>query len=129
MRNRCTNKKSPSFNNYGGRGIRICRRWQKFENFFADVGKAPTLKHTIDRINNNRGYYPGNVRWATPLEQGRNTRRSRFVIIAGLKKTLSEWEELSGTNAYVASRRIAVGIDPEVAFFATFIKRNPYANA
>lgn len=72
IRRRCN---SPSYHNYpryGGRGIKVCARWDNFENFLADMGPKPTPKHTIERINNDGDYEPSNCKWATQLEQNRN---------------------------------------------------------
>jgi hypothetical protein len=75
MIQRCTNPKASKFKDYGARGIKVCARWRKsFANFLADVGERPARK-TLDRIKNEGNYKPGNVRWATPLEQQRNKRR------------------------------------------------------
>ena len=78
MINRCTNKGGNDYHYYGGRGIQVCQRWlDSFEMFLADMGEKPTPKHTIERVNNNGNYEPSNCKWATRLEQGQNTRRSR----------------------------------------------------
>jgi hypothetical protein len=76
MWSRCTCTKHNSFKDYGGRGIAICDRWKVFENFLADMGERPAGL-TLDRINNDKGYEPGNCRWATRSEQQRNQRRRR----------------------------------------------------
>lgn len=80
MVQRCTNPKTKYFQNYGGRGITVCAAWLGrggFVRFIEHVGRRPSDVHTIERIDNERGYEPGNVRWATRLEQMQNTRRSR----------------------------------------------------
>lgn len=79
MRVRCEKTISRSYKNYGGRGIKICRRWSKFENFFADMGKRPPGM-SLDRIDNDKGYSPSNCRWATSLEQMRNRRPSPLWV-------------------------------------------------
>ena len=73
MVNRCSNPYNKGFANYGGRGIKVCRRWQKFENFLADMGEKP-IGLTLGRINNERGYSPSNCRWETYSQQNKNRR-------------------------------------------------------
>ncbi len=76
MIQRCTNQKATAWKYYGGRGITICDRWAySFENFFSDMGNPPSKKHSIDRINNDGNYEPGNCRWATASQQAKNRRR------------------------------------------------------
>lgn len=75
MMTRCTNPEAENYARYGGRGITVCRRWYAFKNFLSDMGDRPSAKHSIDRIKNDRGYEPGNCRWATDEEQRQNRRR------------------------------------------------------
>jgi hypothetical protein len=90
MISRCTLATGKSWANYGGRGITVCKRWRKFENFLADMGPRPAGT-TIERIKNNKGYSPSNCRWATRAEQARNTRRTRFITYRKATKCVSDW--------------------------------------
>ncbi len=97
MKERCTDPKHKEFHNYGGRGIYYCDAWKSFENFHRDMGdKPPGL--SLERINNDGNYCPENCKWATPLEQGNNSRKNRRIEIDGETKTLSQWCRTVGIN-------------------------------
>ena len=74
MLKRCRDENHKSYKNYGGRGITVCKKWLKFENFYNDVGDRPSRKYTLERIDNNKGYFPNNIKWATMKEQSNNSR-------------------------------------------------------
>lgn len=79
MMTRCTNENFPYYDNYGGRGITVCERWHSFENFLEDMGDRPGNR-SLDRIDNNAGYFPGNCRWATASEQAYNRRVKKISV-------------------------------------------------
>ncbi len=110
MVQRCYDVGKSNYRYYGGRGIRVCERWQGkdgFVNFLADMGEKPTPKHTIDRHPNKDGdYEPGNCRWATMKEQSRNTRRNRMLNFQGKTQCVSAWEEELGFPRDVVKHRI-----------------------
>lgn len=96
MISRCENPNTPNFDNYGGRGIRVCERWRSnFKNFFADMGPRPSRRHSVDRVRVDGHYEPGNCRWALPKTQCRNTRSNRIVTVGGWEMTLAEAVEKS----------------------------------
>lgn len=105
MIQRCTNPKRGSYKHYGGRGITVCKRWQKFENFLADMGIRP-LERTLDRKNTNGNYTPSNCRWATPEEQARNSRQSIPITLGGETKTLPYWCEHFGISINTVRSRM-----------------------
>ncbi len=84
MQQRCFNEKNPGYYLYGGRGITVCDRWcESFENFLADMGRRPTRRHSIDRIDVNGNYEGSNCRWATPRQQVLNRRPGRNAVTDG----------------------------------------------
>lgn len=87
MLTRCTNPRSRSYANYGGRGIEVCARWRDFENFLADMGEKPAAGMSIERLDVDGNYEPSNCVWATHREQTRNTRRTKLTaeIVASLR--------------------------------------------
>lgn len=119
MIQRCTNPNNKHYPHYGGRGITVCDRWRdSFESFIADVGNRPSPKHSIDRIENDKGYEPGNVRWATKKQQCRNQRSNRVLCIDGVSKCVTEWAESSGIPATAIYQRLNRGWNYSDAVFS-----------
>lgn len=116
MLQRCTNKNSPDWPRWGGKGIKVCERWFKFENFYADMGERP-LGTSIDRINNKGNYEPGNCHWATKSEQQRNKSNSRSLTYKGETKALLDWAQETGIPYDLLLRRANRGV-PENEIFA-----------
>lgn len=92
MRRRCCNPRAHNFANYGGRGIVVCAEWYDFASFLSDMGE-PKAGQSLDRIDNNRGYEPGNCRWATVTDQNRNRRVTMTATAFGTTKPLTAWLE------------------------------------
>ncbi len=117
MRARCLNPKNSSFENYGGRGITVDARWDSYEAFIADMGSRPTPKHTLERIDVNKGYGPNNCRWATKTEQSKNTRRSRHVTYNGRTQIAADWAREVGLRPQILNGRLRDGWSVEKALF------------
>jgi hypothetical protein len=119
MKNRCQNPRTDHYEYWGGAGVRVCERWKKFENFFADMGERPSLSHSLDRFPDKNGdYEPGNVRWATDAEQMNNRRDNIFVEAFGRRMTTIDWSRETGVRAGTIKRRLARGWDPDRAVSA-----------
>jgi len=122
MKDRCLNENNHAFHIYGGRGIKICDRWlNSYENFLEDMGRCPD-GHSIDRIDNNGNYEPGNCRWATPKEQCCNTNRNIWIEAKGLKMILTDWARYFGihpSNFYYWATK---GLTPEETVMYFFQK-------
>ena len=108
MKKRCINPKEKNFHLYGGRGIRVCDRWMDYASFLADMGEKPEGL-SIDRIDNNGDYAPGNCRWATPKEQATNSRRTRIIEFNGEAMCIADWEKKLGLGDRTLWRRLAKG--------------------
>jgi len=107
MLNRCHNPGSPDYARYGGRGIFVCNRWRRsFAAFLADMGERPGPAYSLDRIDNDRGYEPGNVRWATRVQQARNKRTNVVLSHDGQSRTVAEWSAITGISIGTILRRI-----------------------
>jgi hypothetical protein len=93
MKARCDNEKDPCYPDYGGRGIVVCERWlNSFENFFADMGKKPSVNHSLDRFPDMNGNYcPENCRWATQLQQAGNKRNNSWLEHNGKRMIQADW--------------------------------------
>jgi len=123
MRLRCTVPTNVAYPNYGGRGITVCDRWlNDVQAFMEDMGPKPTPKHELDREDNDKGYYPGNCRWATRSENDRNRRSNRWVVFKGRRMVLVEalaLAGLSGTAANTVAKRLSSGWSDDKAFSTT----------
>lgn len=116
MLKRCYDRGHRSWSNYGGRGISVCERWRlSVADFVADMGPRPSPKHTIDRIDNDGNYEPGNCRWSTRSQQSSNTRNTIRVCALGTQLTVAEWESRTGIRASVIRHRLRAGWSPEAA--------------
>ncbi len=110
MMARCGDPRSSSFADYGGRGIAVCDRWRdSFVAFIDDMGPPPSRDHSIDRIDNSKGYEPSNCRWATKAEQNRNTRRIRWLEHDGERLCVAEWARRTGMGWKTIERRLTSG--------------------
>ncbi|MCM0758077.1 hypothetical protein M7775_05735 [Sporomusa sphaeroides DSM 2875] len=117
MKQRCYNPNNPRYSDYGGRGITICDEWLKNRKSFFEwafkTGYKPGL--SIDRADNNKGYFPDNCKWVPMLTQNRNTRKNLIITINGVSKPLSEWVEESDFNYGCVLARLRRGWKPEEA--------------
>ena len=128
MKNRCFNKNDDKYRYWGGRGISVCNRWlekkgQGFLNFFKDMGKRPSKKHSLDRIDNDEDYSPENCRWATPSEQSRNTRVFKYgervkqlgyIETEALEYFLKYHDFEKGMHCQMCDKFMERGIDPSM---------------
>lgn len=106
MLNRCNKSFDSAYSHYGVRGISVCERWSSFESFYGDMGPRPSPKHSIDRVNNDGNYEPGNCRWATSKEQARNKRVNYLVEHDGETKCVADWAEQYGVSQFVLYSRL-----------------------
>lgn len=110
MRARCSAKEGTThYRNYVQRGIKVCKRWNDYSKFLADMGRKPSPEHTIERRDNNRGYEPDNCHWGTVKEQVRNRRSNRVLEVDGVKRTTIEWAEIMGIRSNTIATRLWAG--------------------
>jgi len=106
MKSRCNDKNNKSYDRYGGRGIKHNTRWNKFEEFWDDMGKGYSDELSIDRIDNNKNYCKENCKWSTMMEQSNNRNDNRFIEIEGERKTISQWARYYGHSPQTIIKRI-----------------------
>lgn len=109
MLQRCLNSASPAYKHYGGRGITVCERWKSSDNFITDMSPKPGPEYTLDRIDNNGNYEPGNCKWATRTEQNNNRRNNIKLSINGIHHTVLEWSVISGVSEKSIYQRLRRG--------------------
>lgn len=124
MISRCTNKSNKSYFRYGGRGIKVCELWEKsFEAFYKDMGERPNKYYSLERIENSKGYYKENCKWATRKEQARNFRHNHLLEFNRESKCISEWGEIYGLHHDTIASRLDLGWSIEKAL-TTSVKIN-----
>jgi hypothetical protein len=110
MIGRCHTPTDKGYPNYGGRGITVCERWRNdFAAFYADIGQRPSRAHSLERVDNNRGYEPGNVVWATQIEQQNNKRSNVRLTVNGETMTASQLARKYGLNVGTVLKRAKRG--------------------
>jgi hypothetical protein len=116
MKKRCFLPKNKYFHNYGGRGITVCDEWvNDFDQFVDDVGYRPSPAHSLDRIDNNGDYRPGNVSWSTKDQQDNNRRTCVFIEFQGMRKNYKQWSKHYGVRPDKFRYYILRGLNPEQA--------------
>lgn len=115
MLNRCRNENVKGFERYGGRGIRVCERWQSFENFLQDLGERPSPTHSLERKNADGDYEPNNVVWATVVTQANNKRNTRTVLYRGKVMPLAEAVRMAGSIVHIEAANIRIKSGWDVA--------------
>lgn len=124
---RCTNPKVANYEYYGGRGIKMCERWADYENFLADMGECPDGL-TIDRIDVNGDYEPGNCRWVSMAVQGNNKRNNVNLTLNGVTMTQMQWAKHLGVSHALISKRRKAGLPIEQVLAPLTTKRTPTAS-
>lgn len=123
MLKRCNNEKHVAYKNYGGRGITVCHRWQdSFVSFLTDMGERPSLQFSIDRIDSDGNYEPGNCRWATSDSQSRNRRNNVRLTLNGVTMTAAEWARKVGICQTSLQKRLKKGWPVEEALTRPYQK-------
>lgn len=113
MRSRCNNPNHSSYKDYGGRGIKVCERWNDFKNFLDDMGERPSPDHQLERKDNSLGYSKDNCVWATVVEQSNNRRSNHTITFNEETHTLSEWGRIIGKSKDTIRKRLIRGLPIE----------------
>jgi hypothetical protein len=108
MKQRCLDKNSPDYEHYGARGITVCRRWMKFENFYADMGERQDGL-TLERKNNSIGYEPDNCMWGSRREQSVNRSITKWITYKGETLCMTDWARRVGLTKHRLSQRLIAG--------------------
>lgn len=116
---RTTRPNNPLWKYYGGRGIKVCKRWLTFRLFYQDMGEPPerTRKYSLGRENNDKGYCKSNCRWETQRQQTRNYRRNVWLTVDGVTMCAQDWSEISGIKSSIIRFRIKSGWSHKEAIF------------
>ena len=114
IKKRCNSPSCKAYQNYGGRGITVCERWLDYSNFLDDMGIKPD-GHSIERIDNNLGYFPENCVWIPRTSQAKNRRNTRYVKAFGKNQTIQEWSDETGLSYYTIYLRLRRGASNEQA--------------
>jgi hypothetical protein len=126
LRNRCLSPANKQYQNYGARGIKVCKRWDSYTNFLSDMGRRPSPNHSIDRIDNNGDYEPSNCKWATKKEQASNRRNSHWIIVDNKKILLTDLARSLKIRHTTLNERIKKGWSIK-RILSTPVKRSLYA--
>lgn len=129
IRARCGNPTNQDYHHYGGRGIKVCDRWIKsFVNFFEDMGPKPFPEATIERLDNDGNYEPGNCKWKSRKEQARNTRRNRFLTLNGVTQSVPDWADQLGIDQKILHLRLRAGWTDEETLTIPANRRRPHCS-
>jgi hypothetical protein len=135
LRDRCLDPENAAYANYGGRGVTVCKGWLTFDNFLASMGQRPSTSHSIDRIENDLGYWCGacdecmtlgrrlNCRWATRREQANNQRTTVLLTLGSETLPLTTWADRYGLSANTIHARLYRGWDAERAVTTPLLRQ------
>jgi hypothetical protein len=123
MKHRCYNEANKHYHNYGARGISVCDEWRNsFEQFYKDMGDRPSTNHSLDRSDNEKGYYKENCRWATQKEQMNNFRNNVVIKHQGLSMTVSQWSNYLGVSVHKIYKRLKKDLTLDKVFYKGILR-------